>query len=291
MKETDLKLHYLQPIVRREVVEFCRGRWVAVHFENGLRMARYFPKGDFYVPLTIKKERDLDKIMGFFPKLRTLYATVERYVRLETIEDAFNGELVEKATPTWDIDNELCDWKTTLKAASLVIDELRNEGVEKSFYLIWSGKGVHVHLNENSIPDEVFRRYGALDVAWAVTEYVKRKVETKLFNLKVKNGFSRLRIDNEVKPRAVFTSVLSVHRELDLVTVAIDPSKIDEFSPDSARPANYSHFINWKEYRVGEAEEIVERALKVIGRYPAHVKRRRRFPPVDEMIKRALTEK
>jgi len=51
-----------------------------------------------------------------------------------------------------------------------------------------------------------------------------------------------VRVENKVDPSRVFTSHLSLYRELDSVCVCIDPDKLYDFNLGWARPSGYKHF-------------------------------------------------
>lgn len=140
-----------------------------------------------------------------------------------------------------------------------------------------------MHLNKNSISEEVYKKIHPLDAAYAVVEYVKRKVEEKIFEL----NSDSLRIENKIDPQRLFTAPLTFHKNLNVVTVCIDPERLNDFTIEYANPQNYVHYYNWDRFVKGESDQLVFEAYKVIGGYPKEYmikkgKRRR----LDEEIRR-----
>jgi hypothetical protein len=50
------------------------------------------------------------------------------------------------ASPIWDIDSSPEYWEITIKIAEIILNSLEKEGIDKSVFLKWSGRGCHIHL-------------------------------------------------------------------------------------------------------------------------------------------------
>ncbi len=224
--------------------------------------------------------------------MRSLYSTAELYARLQEMEDVFDPINIVGVTPFWDVDNDPERWRATVEAARAVLDELESLGIVRSVYVIWSGRGMHVRVHEGAISGEVRRRVGALDSAWALVDYVRLRVDGRVAELRSEFEAPRLRVDNEVKPRGLFSVPLSLHRSVDAVVVCLSPDDLDDFDPSWSDPLNFRSTDSWRTFELGEADQAVLRAIEVHGGYPGLRTRvrRRKEPPVDEMIRRWLDE-
>ncbi|HDM92575.1 MAG TPA: hypothetical protein ENG69_04205 [Candidatus Korarchaeota archaeon] len=279
--------HYSDSEVSRTIAEFCNGRWVAAWLRDG-SVVRWVEGR----PLTIRSQADVLSMISdrSRPPLRAVYATASRYQRLAERSDVFDDSNVVAVTPFWDVDNDPSLWRATVEAARAVVDELERLGVVKSVYVLWSGRGMHIRVNEGAISPEVRSKIGPLDAAWALVESVKLRVQQRVEEIRLKFEAHGLRVDNEVKPRGLFSVPLSLHRSVDSVVVCVDPSELEEFDPSWASPGAYRSSDSWRRFEPGEADDAVLRSHEVHGGYPlaGRRSRRRKEPPVDEMIRRWL---
>jgi hypothetical protein len=258
--------HYLREDVAREISKFCSGRWVALECKSGSGRAfyRYWPDDG---PLTIREPADIKRLINRFGNrmLRTIYGSASIYRRLERREDVSDASNIIMSTPSWDVDGSLEEVELIKEAARILVEALRNEGVEKSIYLIWSGRGIHVHLNERAISGEIWGR-GPLRISFAIAEYILGRVKDELEAVceRSRSPDRRLKVENLMDIQRVFTAPLSIHRELDLVAVAVKPDDLDKFEIEWARIDGYRHWSGWDEYEPGEADNLALRALAEI---------------------------
>jgi len=224
------------------------------------------------MPLTINSSDELDEAFRRFRifKPRTVYASINVYHSLEDAEDVENSSNIVRSTPIWDVDASLDSWEYALKAADIIVSSLEKEGLDKSLYLKWSGRGIHIHIHEEAFSQNLLERSNPLDVAFSVVEYVLRKTKGQLAGLAAKAPQSAdrpLRIENKIDLKRVFTAPLSLHRHLDLCCVCFKPNDLYNFNPDWARPKGCRHDESWKNYGEGEGDNLAEKALNEIGGY------------------------
>ncbi len=272
--------HYAKKEVKEEIALFCRKRWVAIF---GKAVLRYDERG---YPLRIERPSQVTELLNWFSDFqpRSIYATSALYRSLS------HKKLVEEAilyTPYWDVDNDPKKWRATVEAVHKILDVLELEGVLSSTYIMWTGRGMHVNLNEGSISSQVISKYGALDSAWALVEYVRGKILGWLHEIRIKHEAPELRVDNELKPKCLLSVPLSLHRKVDSVIICLSPDELCEFDPCWSNPNSFRHNKGWKKFTPGEADSLIKKAIEIYGGYPYTRRRyRRREPRVEDMIRK-----
>jgi len=259
--------HYLREDVAREIVKFCSGRWVAVEClsRGGRRIFYRYWNGE--APLTIREPADIKRIINKLGRkpLRTIYGSLNIYRRLEAKDDVSRRENILMTTPSWDIDGSLEEIDLIKEAAETILQALEKMGVERSVYLIWSGRGLHIHVNEKAISRGIWER-DPLRVSFSVVEYVLRSVRDDLQRIcaRSKAEDRRLKIENVVDVQRVFTAPLSLHRELDIVAVTIKPDDLGDFDLSWTKPESFRYWSGWDGYEAGEADELALKALESV---------------------------
>ncbi|MGC9020935.1 MAG: hypothetical protein ACP5KE_06995 [Candidatus Methanodesulfokora sp.] len=267
-------MHFSRSDVKKAIVDFLRGRWVSAQTENGFR--RYLNGR----PLRIRDEVELEMLLRLLGPIRTFYGTIEIYKRIEKREDVFDRGNVVSATPTWDIDSEIGDWRATVDVAKEMIKFLEKEGVKQSVFVIWSGNGAHVHIHPLSISLNI----DPLDAAWSITEFVRLKLEMKVEEIRRKYNAKKLVLANEIRPRRVFTAPLCFHRKLDVITVPLVPEDLDYFDISWTSPGNFKFSSDWNRFSRGEADSLLRKAYESIGGYPIASRRRRKGKRLEDML-------
>ncbi|RLG48124.1 MAG: hypothetical protein DRN90_03930, partial [Thermoproteota archaeon] len=269
MEYNEVLDYYSRELVKKEISDYCKGRWVALEApsEEKRTFFRYIGKK----PLKVEEERDVEAVLKRFKffKPRTFYATANVYKKLDSKEDLEEPDNIALSSPIWDVDNELERWKQTLEAATAIIEELERAGVVKSVFLKWSGRGCHVHIHEKAFSPELLKEHNPLDISYSIVEYVLRRTQDKIKELaKSSEGAKRpLAVENDMDLKRVFTVPLSLYRSLDLAAICFKPDEMDDFSVSWLDPHELRHNIRWKEYEIGEADDIAKRALAEIGGY------------------------
>ncbi len=296
--QTVLK-HYLREDVQREVSEFCRNRWVALETRpvNGKRLFyRYIDEK----PLTITEPTDIKKLINRFSNrnIRTIYGSINIYRKITSKHDVENIENILRTTPSIDIDGNLEEIDLTIEAAKTILEELHHHDVGRSVYLVWSGRGIHIHLNEKAIGEDYWKT-DPVKTAHTIIEYILKRTREKLSEIisKSKSTKKRPKIENIIDIQRVFTSPLSIHRELDIVAVTINPGEIENFTLEWTRLDKFRYWREWSQYIEGEIDKLVEKALKeirsesitktIIGEEPE--KTRRETSPISSETRHSFT--
>jgi hypothetical protein len=284
--------HYSNPKVQKEIADYSAGRWVAIHCDKtddrGRQiLVRY--QGKAHRPLKIDGPDGVLRLIEGFQWLmpRSIHATANLYRKLESEEDIAFIDNIAACTPTWDIDNELEAWEATREAAWEIVRFLAENGVSESVYVKFSGRGAHVQFHPYAFSSEVRAKHNPLDLAYALVEYVRGKLQPRFVELAVRLKAQSLRVDNEMDFQRLFVCPLSVHRKLDLVAVCLDPENLDDFTPEEARLGRVKrHWEGWRNYRAGEADRLAVKAYNLVGGYPGTYgrPRRRKHPPLEKQI-------
>jgi hypothetical protein len=268
--------YYSRPLVRKEISDYCHGRWVAIECTpqgEGRFFLRYWRRDG--PPLSISGTEGIGRVLHRFGRLkpRTLYGSVNVYSRLESVEDTEEESNIAYASPIWDIDGRVERWRETMLVADVIAKRLEAEGVSKSVFVNWSGRGAHVHVHEKAFSKDLLSKHNPLDIAYAVVEYVCRLIKQDLVKISGRLGEQDLapNVENKVDLKRVFTAPLSLHRELDLCAVCLKPDKIVDFDIDWAKPQVLRHNESWRENVEGEGDQLAEKALKEVGTYWATV--------------------
>jgi hypothetical protein len=254
--------YYSNPRVVEELFNYGRDRWIAVEGSSkGRVFVRYNRDG---TPLRLKDPSDVNRLLkGFwFIKPRSFYGSANKYGRLSANEDLEDVSNILYSTPTWDVDNEVERWRETMAICRMIVDELERENVVKSVYLKWSGRGCHLHISEEAFSREFLEKNHPLDAAFAVVEYIIKMVKPKLTGVAIGT-----KIENKMDLKRVFTLPLSLHRELDYSCVCFKPSEIEDFDLSWVDPENFRHKPVYKDFEKGEADELAEKALSIVGGY------------------------
>ncbi|MEM2940553.1 MAG: hypothetical protein QW304_03260 [Thermoproteota archaeon] len=254
--------YYSNPKVVEELFKYGRDRWIAI---EGVSKERVFVRYDKKkAPLRFKEANDISMILKdfWFINPRSFYGSVNKYFRLLKSSDLEDISNIISSTPTWDVDNAVENWRETLRVCRLMTDELEKEKIVKSVYLKWSGRGCHIHISEEAFSEKLLKTHHSLDIAFAVVEYMIRKIKPKL------TGFdSNIKIENKIDLKRVFTLPLSLHRMLALSCVCFKPDEIESFDLSWANPESFRHKPVYKDFETGEADELAEKALSTVGSY------------------------
>ena len=281
--------YYSNPIVKGEITEYSRGRWVAIHTLSG-HFLRYWSKSG--PPLRLFKEEYVDRLIQRFKGLkpRTFYSSVNVYSRIVDREDVEKPENIAYTTPIWDIDGSLEEWRKIIDVARVIVDELEKEGIVKSVYLKWSGRGVHVQLHERAFSKDILSKYHPLDIAYSIVEYIIKKSMNRILEIARESESTErpLKVENEIDLKRVFTAPLSLHKTLDYAVVCFKPEELEDFTPEWAKPEVLKHSPDWRKYVEGEADELAVKAMAEIGGY---FKKVGEIRTVIAAVKPAITRK
>ncbi|MCC6035024.1 MAG: hypothetical protein LM567_06000 [Desulfurococcaceae archaeon] len=255
--------HYSRVDVVREIVEYASGRWVAVEGSYGERriFVRYYKDQ----PLVISSENDVLGIINRYKRLnaRTLYATIHVYRSLDSRSSLDDPGNIAYTTPFFDIDGSLENYRSVLDVASLIVDFLEKNGLKESVYILWSGEGAHVRINEKAFSNEITSKYNPLIIAYSIVEYVLKEIRDKLEPIAKERG---IKVENLIDIKRIFTLPLSLHRRRDVVAICFKPNSITSFEPSWVDPRSFRHDPNaWKSFKHGEGDTIALEALKKVN--------------------------
>lgn len=259
--------YYSQPRVLREATRYLAGRWIAVHCQKRLRDGRpmliRYRRGKPLSASTPQQLEALIKSLGFCTP-RAIYGTAAVFARITSREDLAPSNMAAY-TPTWDIDSQPQHWRETLSVAKAIVEALADLGVSDSVWLKWSGRGMHVHVNEKAVSPQIYGKYTPLDVAYSIVDYVLQRARKRIVEAA---GGAPIKVENLIDPQRVFTAPLSLHRTLDKACVPLKPDDIPSFTPHWTDPLNPRYNEKWHTYTPGEADKLALKALRAVGGYP-----------------------
>jgi len=260
--------HYNREEVQEEIAKFSRSRWVALHCQHlnpqGYQVLLRYQRasGKAKVPLTVTESKDVPRFVERFKRLkpRTFYASINVYKQLKRAEHVKSLNNITSCMPTWDIDNAPEKWEATIAVAKEIVNFLNQEGVSESVFLKWSGKGIHVHIHEKAFSEVQQKKVNPLDTAYAVVEYVNRKLGRRYGEIAERYQAQELSVENEMDLQRVFTCPLSLHRSLNRVAVCFSTSAINNFVPQWTDLEHYRHWKGWDRFEAGEADRLAEKS-------------------------------
>ena len=252
--------HYSREDVGKEIFEFSSNRWAALEgsYEGKRIFVRYL-KG---IPLKIESEKMPEDLVKRYRGInaRTFYATINVYGKLTDRRSTEDMENVSYATPFFDIDGSYEGWKKIVESASLIAEFLERKGIRKGIYVLWSGEGAHVRINERSFSRDLLSKRHPLEVAKAIVDYTLNQLGDKLNDFSKEHG---IKVENLVDPKRVFTVPLSLHRKRDAVAVCMRPDELASFEIDWTDPSSFKHeYGAWKLFDEGEGDELAREALE-----------------------------
>jgi len=252
-----IKQHYLKDEIKEQIIKYSKDRWIALEntVENERIFYRYFRNKE---PLKISNEVEYKKLFLEF-RFRTIYASINLYRKIDKdlLKDLNN---IYAVTPVFDIDGSLDDLEVMKRVAEIIISELDKYGIKKSIYLVWSGRGIHIHIHEKAFT----LNYHPLDIAFSIVDFIIKKTRDEIAKeiIKAKNIDRELKVENKIDIQRVFTVPFSFHRFLDFVCVPFKPNSLNNFDLSWVNPNNFKYDKNWYEFEEGEGNELAEIAIK-----------------------------
>lgn len=273
-----IKNHYLKEEVKNQIINYVKDRWIALENIGKERIFyRYFRNRE---PIKVSNEDEYKKLFIEF-RFRTIYATINLYkeIKRDKLKDLYN---IYATTPIFDIDGSLDDFELMKKVAEVIISELDKYNIKKSVYLVWSGRGIHIHIHERAFTVNK----NPLDIAYSIVDFITKKTNEEVSKIvsNAKNTDRELKVENKIDIQRVFTVPFSFHRFLDYVCVPFKPNDIYNFDLSWVNPNNFKYNKNWNEYEEGEGNELAEIVLKESKGYELKTKLLSEFSEIKPVI-------
>jgi len=269
LKNWQVRQYYEQDALKEIFLEISEYREVVPTYENGYGTrpdAINFP-GDF--------EQFVENEAIAF------HASVERWKNPLLIDQV--SELDNLRT-IWDLVLDIdCDesFELAKKTAELVIEELRQHGIENITIKFSGNRGFHIGLRGEAFPEEIGdEKFSDLypNLARGIVDYLRDQLEDKMIREVRKQGLEEHMktdsgndpyqvsdIENDWGQRHLFRMPYSLHDGSGLVSLPIDPDEISEFEREDAKIDNIefeTRFLN--EVEEGEATNLAVQAMDFI---------------------------
>jgi hypothetical protein len=266
---SEIKNYYMNEYVIKEIIDYSKNRWIALE-TNRLDQRVFIRYDKDKKPLKIENEDEYKSLFTKFSylKFRTIYATINLYNQIseDKLKDINN---IKYVTPIFDIDGTLEDFDIIKNVAEILVSYLEKYKIYKSVYLKWSGRGIHVHINEKAFSESILNKYHPLNIAFAIVDFILKKAKDDLEKeiSKAKGKSREFKVENKIDIQRVFTVPLSFHRFLDYVCVVFKPNDIQNFDLSWANYKNFKHSEKWREYEPGEGDYLAEISIKETKNY------------------------
>lgn len=202
---------------------------------------------------------------------------------------------LDKLRESWDLVIDIdCDesFELSKEACKLVIDELKQHGIENISVKFSGNRGFHIGVRGEAFPDKIGdETFNELypHLARAVVDYIREnlrdilKQKVREYNLgdematdSGEDPFQVVDIENDWGQRHLFRMPYSLHDSTGLVSLPIRPDEVDSFEKKDAEIENVEFntpFLSG--YEEGEAVNLAERALDFVEDRRAERKKKR----------------
>ena len=269
LKEWQIRQYYEQDELVEKILEIAEYREVAPTYPNGYGKrpdAVNFP-GDFMQFVE-------DGAVAF-------HFSVERWRNPLMIDKVSN---LDNLRENWDLVIDIdCDdsFKLSKKAAKLVVDELRQHGIENIYVKFSGNRGFHIGVRGEAFPQTVGdEKYSELypHLARGIVDYLRNNLkdqmirevekaglEDKMQTDQGKDPYQVADIENDWGQRHLFRMPYSLHDGSGLVSLPINPDEISAFEKKDAEIDNVDFELDFlKEFEPEEGTNLAVQALDFI---------------------------
>jgi hypothetical protein len=237
--------HYLRPEVKEVVLRYCQGE----HGSRALNADEHWYRGTDDINNTVMLRGPAD-YEDTITRGRTLYATLDileqavfeqdsKWDKKASRPETPLGTLAEclAFTLSTDIDGigdirSLAIKQAVEAAAQFHVDYLREAGIEKSVYCLYSGGGIYVHLhhglfavdvgNTDLTPEARKEEYQILCKAY---NQIIGEISQAFFR-KYPQYIGLVKFDQLNNQKRTFKAIFSIHKRLPFAVIPLDPNNI-----------------------------------------------------------------
>ena len=269
LKDWQIRQYYEQDELVEKILEIAEYREVAPTYPNGYGKrpdAINFP-GDFMQFVD-------DGAVAF-------HFSVERWRNPLMIDQVSD---LDNLRESWDLVIDIdCDdsFELSKKTAQLVVEELRQHGIENISVKFSGNRGFHIGVRGEAFPQEIGDEYYSElypHLARGIVDYIRnnlkgqmiREVESaglteKMQTEEGKDPYQVADIENDWGQRHLFRMPYSLHDGSGLVSLPIDPDEISEFEKEDAELNNVDFETDFlKDFEEDEATNLAVQALDFI---------------------------
>ena len=237
--------HYLRPEVKEVILRYCQGE----HGARALNADEHWYRGtdDINHTVALRGPGDYEDTIK---RGRTLYATLDileqgvferdsKWDKKAGRPEMPLGTLVEclAFTLSTDIDGigdirSLAVKQAVEAAAQFHVDYLRERGIEKNVYCLYSGGGIYVHLHHGLFAVDVGNteltseaRKEQFQILCMAHNQVIGEISQAFFR-KYPQYIGLVKFDQLNNQKRTFKTIFSIHKRLPFAVIPLDPSNI-----------------------------------------------------------------
>lgn len=235
----------------------------------------------------------------------SFHASVERWKNPLLIDDVSD---LSNLRTGWDLVIDIdCDHSFELAkdTAELVIEELRQHGIEEISVKFSGNRGFHIGIRSEAFPEKVNGEkitFMYPELPRGIIQYIRDDLEDKMIEKVREHGledemeseeglkpYSVSDIENNWGQRHLFRMPYSLHDSSWLVSLPIDPDELQEFEKSDAEIDNVSFDEEFLDsYNENEAKTLVIQAMDFMEERREEIEERkntdREFDTPDEVI-------
>jgi len=288
---------YSRKDIQKEILKAAKDREVAFKFGE---------KGFGKRPDILQFEGDILELAK--QGVTSFHISEERWSNPLSLDTGMRRKDLDELRDGWDLVLDIDGpFELSKIAAKLLIDALKFHDIGKFSVKFSGNKGFHIIIPFESFPEKV-RNENTKDLFPEGPRKIAEYLKSFMYNHKEKNfllrekivekypkeyeslddPFSIVDIDTVlISSRHMFRAPYSLHEKSGLVSIPIDPDKIDEFHKDDAKPENVkveSQFLDPE--NVSDASRLILQAFDKAGRAIADKEKKESF----ERLKKGLSD-
>ena len=252
---------YSRKDIQDELLRISKNRDVAVRFNESLGRR----------PDIIQFKGDIIELIK--KGATSFHISEERWKYPLNLKAGMSKHELDELRSGWDLilDVDSDELKYSKVTAKLLVNALQFHGIKNLSVKFSGSTGFHIAVPFEAFPDKIDGKEARLsfpEYSRIIASYLKSMIEKHLEKELGKDPFSKVDIDTVlISSRHMFRSPYSFHEKTGLVSIPIDPNKVNEFNSNDAKPENVKtdiKFLDVAKISDAEAKKLVMQALDFV---------------------------